>query len=212
MLPSVGCGGRPQRLRISRRTSATPRSQPCWWWRPRQNEEEALVRVALRGATCRGGRGGRGARSRPTVKRVACSPRWNAARPTKFRGGRVCAHADTSAGRFARLAAEAALRGLAPVTLLGTAQAPADAGLGAGESERARGGLERAVPVGSRPRGKKAAYACARHVSGGIRKVSDAANHHNLHPSDPHVCSRVGGLGGARLYSALGRDRAALSL
>jgi ATP-dependent helicase/nuclease subunit B len=62
---------------------------------------------------------------------------------------------DTSAGRFARLAAEAALGGLAPVTLLALLKHPLTR-LGApeGANTRAVAALERAVLRGPRPKPK----------------------------------------------------------
>jgi ATP-dependent helicase/nuclease subunit B len=87
---------------------------------------------------------------RALARRVlAALARWNV--PVDDSGGDALA--DTPAGVFARLAAEAALGGLAPVTLLALIKHPLlRLGRRAGGHERAIAALERAVLRGPRPR------------------------------------------------------------
>ncbi len=105
---------------------------------------------------------------------------------------------DTPAGLFARLAAEAALGGLAPVTLLGLLKHPL-ARLGAGEGEHARAvaALERAVLRGPRPRpgstGLVNALASFRADLAKLRRGEQS----DLHPSDPRTFSSAGELAAA---------------
>ena len=95
---------------------------------------------------------------------------------------------DTSAGRFARLAAEAALGGLAPVTLLALLKHPLTR-LGApeGANTRAVAALERAVLRGPRPKPKShgliRALATFRKELGKFRRHEES----DLHPSDPRL-------------------------
>ena len=95
---------------------------------------------------------------------------------------------DTSAGRFARLAAEAALGGLAPVTLLALLKHPLTRlGAAEGANTRAVAALERAVLRGPRPKpksdGLRRALATFRKELGKFRSGEDS----DLHPSDPRV-------------------------
>src|SRR5215469_4300590 len=96
--------------------------------------------------------------------------------------------ADTSAGRFARLAAEAALGGLAPVALLALLKHPL-ARLGAAEGAHARAiaALERAVLRGPRPRpgigGLAHALTALRAELAKLRRGEAS----DLHPSDPRA-------------------------
>ncbi|MET0925395.1 MAG: double-strand break repair protein AddB [Xanthobacteraceae bacterium] len=96
--------------------------------------------------------------------------------------------ADTAAGRFAQLAAEAALGGLAPVTLLALLKHPL-ARLGGAEAAPARAiaALEMAVLRGPRPRAGSAGLAQAlagfRADLGKFRRKEPS----DLHPSDPRT-------------------------
>ena len=91
--------------------------------------------------------------SRPTARsRAACSRRSRAGTSRSTIPAAI-ALADTPAGVFARLAAEAALGGLAPVTLLALLKHPLlRLGAPAGAHARAIAALERAVLRGPRPR------------------------------------------------------------
>ena len=108
-----------------------------------------------RGRVARGGRSSRqdrragDARSRARAPRAGRARRWNVA--VDDSGGDALA--DTSAGLFARLAAEAALGGLEPVTLLALLKHPLlRLGGGVTRTLRAVAALERAVLRGPRPR------------------------------------------------------------
>ena len=95
---------------------------------------------------------------------------------------------DTSAGRFARLAAEAALGGLAPVTLLALLKHPLTRlGAAEGANTRAVAALERAVLRGPRPKpksqGLSRALATFRKELGKFRRREES----DLHPSDPRA-------------------------
>src|SRR5262249_35464681 len=96
--------------------------------------------------------------------------------------------ADTSAGRFARLAAAAALSGLSPVALLALARPPpARPGPAEGPHARAIGPREKAVLRGPRPRpgsaGLAPALAAFRAELAKLRQGEASA----LHPSDPRA-------------------------
>src|SRR5262249_17250413 len=90
---------------------------------------------------------------------------------------------DTSAGRFARLIAEAALDGLPPVTLLALLKHPLlRLGQAEGGHDRAIAALERAILRGPRPRP-------------GVAGLADAlttfrAERPKLHRRDPHILIR----------------------
>jgi ATP-dependent helicase/nuclease subunit B len=96
--------------------------------------------------------------------------------------------ADTSAGLFARLAAEAALGGLSPVALLALVKHPL-LRLGAAEGAHARAiaALEKAVLRGPRPRPGTAGLA---HALAAFRAELAKLRHgdpSDLHPSDPRA-------------------------
>src|SRR5262249_40137147 len=114
-------------------------------------EEEALaIAVVLREAVHDGKTAALVTPDRALGHRVlAALKRWNIV--AEDSGGDALA--DTPAGGFARLAADAALGGLAPVTLLALLKHPL-LRLGANEraKERATTTLERAVLRGPRPR------------------------------------------------------------
>ena len=105
---------------------------------------------------------------------VAALERWQVA--VDDSGGDALA--DTQAGRFARLAAEAALKGLAPVTLLALLKHPLlRLGAAAGAHSDAISTLERALLRGPRPRPGSEALAQA--------LASFRADRDNMHKSDP---------------------------
>src|SRR6266550_5818421 len=117
--------------------------------------------------------------------------------------------ADTSTGRFARLAADTALGGLSPVALLALLKHPL-ARLGAAEGAHARAiaALERAVLRGPRPRpgtaGLAHALAAFRTQLAKLRRGETS----DLHPSDPRAGLREAELDAAaalvsRLTAAL---------
>ena len=112
-------------------------------------EEESLaIAVALREAAHQGKTAALVTPDRSLARRVkAALARWNIA--AEDSGGEALA--ETSAGIFARLAAETALGRLAPVTLLALLKHPL-LRLGAQHRERAVTTLERAVLRGPRPR------------------------------------------------------------
>jgi ATP-dependent helicase/nuclease subunit B len=118
--------------------------------------------------------------------------------------------ADTAAGRFARLAAEAALGGLAPVALLALLKHPL-ARLGAAEGAHARAiaALERAVLRGPRPRpgigGLVHALAALRAELTKLRRGEAS----DLHPSDPRASLSAADLDAADAFIA--RLRTALA-
>ena len=99
---------------------------------------------------------------------------------------------ETPAGIFARLAAETALGGLAPVTLLGLLKHPL-LRLGARDNARAVTALERAILRGPRPRAGSAGLASALEAFGAqLAKFRANANRQtkeetDLHGSDPRT-------------------------
>ena len=122
-------------------------------------EDEALaIAVALREAVEQGKTAALVTPDRALARRVnAALERWEIA--AEDSGGDALA--DTPAGIFARLAAEAALGGLAPVTLLGLLKHPL-LRLGARDNARAVAALERAILRGPRPRAGTAGLVRAR--------------------------------------------------
>src|SRR5215471_5074766 len=118
--------------------------------------------------------------------------------------------ADTPAGRFARLAAEAALGGLSPVALLALLKHPLTR-LGAAEGAhgRAIAALEKAVLRGPRPRPGSAglAYALAA-FRAELEKVRRGETS-DLHPSDPRASLGAADLDAAAAFIA--RLRTALA-
>ena len=150
-------------------------------------EEEALaIAVALREAIETAGKtAALITPDRELARRVlAALERWHIA--VDDSGGDALP--DTSAGRFARLAAETTLGGLAPVTLLALLKHPLTR-LGAREGANARGveALERALLRGPRPKpgsgGLARALATFRDELGKFRRREPC----DLHPSDPRV-------------------------
>jgi ATP-dependent helicase/nuclease subunit B len=122
---------------------------------------------------------------RALARRVlAALARWNIAADDS--GGDALA--DTAAGIFARLAAEAPLGGLAPVTLLALLKHPL-LRLGAAEGAHAHAiaGLERAVLRGPRPRAGSAGLA---HALASVRAElakRRAGEESDIHGSDPRA-------------------------
>lgn len=145
-------------------------------------EEEALaIAVALREAVEEPGRtAALVTPDRALARRVkAALERWRV--EVDDSGGDALA--DTPAGVFARLAAEAALDGLPPVTLLALLKHPL-LRLGAAEGAQAAAvsALERAVLRGPRPHRGSEGLAAALATFRGLRG--------ELHPRDPRSCLR----------------------
>src|SRR5215510_13074339 len=150
-------------------------------------EEEALaIAIALREAVEEEGKtAALVTPDRALARRVlAALARWSIA--VDDSGGDVLA--DTPAGVFARLAAQATIEGFPPVTLLALLKHPLIR-LGAPEGAHARAiaALERAVLRGPRPRrgtdGLRHALAAFRDELGKFRRGMRC----DLHPSDPRV-------------------------
>jgi ATP-dependent helicase/nuclease subunit B len=157
-------------------------------------EEEALaIAVALREAVHDGKTAALVTPDRALGHRVlAALKRWNIA--AEDSGGNKLA--DTPAGIFARLAAEAALGGLAPVTLLALLKHPL-LRLGNASWDDAVATLERAILRGPRPRPG------TRGLAGALQTFRDMLDRFrrdekvDLHPSDPRT-----GLSDAALEAA----------
>ncbi|MBV8109151.1 MAG: double-strand break repair protein AddB [Hyphomicrobiales bacterium] len=136
---------------------------------------------------------------------VAALERWKIA--VDDSGGDALA--DTAAGRFARLAADAALGGLAPVALLALLKhSLARLGAAAGAHARAIAALEKAILRGPRPRPGMSGLA---HALAAFRAELDKLRRgeaSDLHPSDPRASVSAAELDAAaallaRLTSAL---------
>jgi ATP-dependent helicase/nuclease subunit B len=150
-------------------------------------EEEALaIAVALREAVETPGKtAALVTPDRALARRVlAALARWSIA--VDDTGGDTLA--DTPAGLFARLAAETAIGGLAPVTLLALLKHPLTR-LGAGEGAHARAiaALERAVLRGPRPRAGTAGLAQALGAFRVELTKLRSKQASDLHWSDPRV-------------------------
>jgi ATP-dependent helicase/nuclease subunit B len=147
-------------------------------------EEESLaVAVALREAVEQGKTAALVTADRALGRRVlAALKRWNIEAEDSSGGALV----DTPTGTFARLAAEVALGGLAPVPLLALIKhsllRPHS-----GASERAITALERAVLRGPRPRAGSAALGHALTAFRGELTKLRAGEPSDLHPSDPRA-------------------------
>ena len=147
-------------------------------------EDEALaIAVALREAVEEGKTSALVTPDRALARRVkAALDRWGITAEDTG-GDRL---ADTPAGIFARLAADAALGDLPPVTLLGLLKHPL-LRLGARDNARAVVALERAILRGPRPRAGTAGLSqaleafCAQHKKYWSKEGSD------LHGSDPRL-------------------------
>ncbi len=142
-------------------------------------EEEAnAIAVALREAIeASGTRAALVTADRALARRVAAAlGRWNVA----YEDSRGSSLRETQAGVFARLAAEAALSGLPPVTLLALLKHPLfRLGAAAEENVRAIAGLERALLRGPAPRPGSAGLV---HALAAFRRERG-----NLHPRDPRA-------------------------
>ena len=149
-------------------------------------EEESLaIAVALREAVHDGKTAALVTPDRALGRRVlAALKRWDIAAEDSG-GDALC---DTPAGIFARLAAETALGGLAPVPLLALLKHPL-LRLGSSHNERAVAALERAVLRGPRPRSG----------SGGLAHALQTFRDHRseLHRSDPRLMLSEGELSAA---------------
>src|SRR5215471_4823019 len=144
---------------------------------------------------------------RALARRVlAALERWNIA--VDDSGGDALA--DTSAGRFARLAADAALGGLSPVALLALVKHPL-ARLGAAEGAHARAiaALEKAVLRGPRPRPGTAGLAHALTALRAELAKLRRGEASDLHPSDPRASLSAADLDAADAFIA--RLRTALA-
>jgi len=147
-------------------------------------EEEALaVAVALREAVADGKTAALVTPDRALGRRVlAALKRWNIA--AEDSGGDALA--DTPAGVFARLAAEAALGGVAPVAALALLKHPL-LQLGLGDQDRAVTTLERAVLRGPRPRAGSAGLAGALQALRAMLEKFRNNEAVDLHRSDPRT-------------------------
>jgi ATP-dependent helicase/nuclease subunit B len=147
-------------------------------------EDEALaIAVALREAVDQGKAAALVTPDRALGARVkAALERWGIA--AEDSGGQALS--ETPAGIFARLAAETALGGLAPVTLLGLLKHPL-LRLGAGDNARAVAALERAVLRGPRPGAGSRGLAGA--LDGFATQLAKyrAKQETDLHGSDPRT-------------------------
>ncbi len=113
---------------------------------------------------------------------LAALKRWNIEAEDSSGGALV----DTPTGTFARLAAEVALGGLAPVPLLALIKHPLLRPR-SGAGERAITALERAVLRGPRPRAGSAALGHALTAfRNELKKLRDGEPS-DLHPSDPRA-------------------------
>ena len=154
-------------------------------------EEESLaIAVALREAVHDGKTAALVTPDRALGRRVlAALARWNIA--AEDSGGDALA--ETPAGIFARLAAEAALGRLAPVTLLALLKHPL-LRLAMSDRERAVAALERAILRGPRPRpGSDGLGARAAKLPRAARKIP-ARRAVDLHRSDPRIVSPTANL------------------
>ncbi len=149
-------------------------------------EEESLaIAVALREAVEQGKTAALVTPDRALGRRVlAALARWNIA--AEDSSGQPLS--ETSAGIFARLAADAALGRLAPVTLLALLKHPL---LRLGNDQtRAVAALERAVLRGPRPRAGSAGLAHALKTFRGELEKFHRKEKTDLHPSDPRTALR----------------------
>jgi ATP-dependent helicase/nuclease subunit B len=147
-------------------------------------EEESLaVAVALREAVQDGKTAALVTPDRALGRRVlAALARWNIAAEDSA----GAALADTPAGIFARLAAEAALGGLAPVALLALLKHPL-VHLGLTDRGRAVAALERAILRGPRPRAGSAGLSHALETLRAQLEKFHRDEPTDLHRSDPRL-------------------------
>jgi ATP-dependent helicase/nuclease subunit B len=137
---------------------------------------------------------------RALARRVlAALERWKI--PADDSGGDALA--DTSAGRFARLAADAALGGLTPVALLALVKHPlARLGAAEGAHTRAIAALEKAVLRGPRPRPGSAGLAHALAAFRAELAKLRQGEASDLHPSDPRASLTAAELDAAAAFVA----------
>src|SRR5580692_9887010 len=147
-------------------------------------EEESLaIAVALREAVHQGKTAALVTPDRALARRVkAALARWKIT--AEDSGGEALA--ETSAGVFARLAAETALGKLAPVTLLALLKHPL-LRLGVPHRDRAVATLERAVLRGPRPRPGSDGLAHALHTFRAQLEKHRGGQKSDLHRSDPRI-------------------------
>jgi ATP-dependent helicase/nuclease subunit B len=147
-------------------------------------EDEALaIAVALREAVQQGKTSAVVTPDRALARRVkAALDRWGIA--AEDTGGRALA--DTPAGVFARLTADAALGDLPPVTLLGLLKHPL-LRLGARDNERAVTALERSILRGPRPRAGAAGLSQALDAFRTQHQKYWSKDGSDLHGSDPRL-------------------------
>jgi ATP-dependent helicase/nuclease subunit B len=147
-------------------------------------EEESLaIAVALREAVHQGKTAALVTPDRALARRVkAALARWKIT--AEDSGGEALA--ETSAGVFARLAAETALGKLAPVTLLALLKHPL-LRLGVPHRDRAVATLERAVLRGPRPRPGSDGLAHALHTFRAQLEKHRGGQESDLHRSDPRI-------------------------
>jgi ATP-dependent helicase/nuclease subunit B len=168
-------------------------------------EDEALaIAVALREAVHEGKTAALVTPDRALGHRVlAALKRWDIT--AEDSGGDALA--DTPAGTFARLAAEAALGGLAPVTLLALLKHPL---LRIG-TDHAVATLERAILRGPRPRPGARGLAHALQTFRGLLDKFRSGEKSDLHRSDPRTALSDGALeAAADLVARLGEALAPL--
>ncbi len=147
-------------------------------------EDESLaIAVALREAVEEGKTAALMTPDRALARRVhAALARWNI--DAEDSGGDALA--DTPAGTFARLAADAALGGLAPIASLGLLKHPL-LRLGSRHTENAVAALERAILRGPRPRPGTAGLARALAAFRARLEKFRRKEPVDLHPSDPRI-------------------------
>lgn len=150
-------------------------------------EEESLaIAVALREAVVQNKTAALVTPDRALGRRVlAALARWNIV--AEDSSGQPLS--ETPAGIFARLAADAAIGRLAPVTLLALLKHPL-LRLGGSDQSRAVAALERAVLRGPRPRSGSAALAHALKTFRGELEKFHHKEETDLHPSDPRTTLR----------------------
>jgi ATP-dependent helicase/nuclease subunit B len=157
-------------------------------------EEESLaIAVALRAAVEDGKTAALVTPDRALGRRVkAALARWNIV--AEDSAGEALT--DTPAGIFARLAAEAALGGLAPVSLLALLKHPL-LRFDAVNTEKAVAALERAILRGPRPRSGSAGLAHALETIRAQLEKFRRKEPTDLHPSDPRISLTDGELAAA---------------
>ena len=148
-------------------------------------KKSLAIAVALREAVHDGKTAALVTPDRALGRRVlAALARWNIA--AEDSGGDALA--ETPAGIFARLAAETALHGFAPVTLLALLKHPL-LRLDMGGTQDAVAALERAILRGPRPRPGTRGLAGALQAFRTALEKFRRKEKTDLHPSDPRIAS-----------------------